>query len=241
MEIKDKVIVITGASEGIGAATARYLGSLGAKIVLAARTTEKLEQVMNEIPGAVSIQTDMTKPNDIANLLDKTVEHFGRIDVLINNAGRSITGPIETLDIEGYKAIFELNVIGPLRAMEHVIPIMRKQGGGMILNISSGVSKQYIPTLGGYASTKYALNAISLTARTELAPEHIVVCVMHPGLTSTEFGNHSVQSNNTARFGGGADFANGHSAEHVAEAIAKQIDSEEAEYHLYKEQYTIKE
>lgn len=235
MEIKDKVIVITGASEGIGAAAARHLGSLGAKIVLAARTTDKLEKVMDEIPGSVSIQTDMTNPSDIANLLDKTVEEFGRVDVLINNAGRSITGPVETLDIDGYKDIFELNVIGPLRAMEQVTPIMRKQGGGMIMNVSSGVSKRYIPNLGGYASTKYALNALSLTARAELEPEHIIVCVMHPGLTATEFGAHSVRSNGTAQFS--ADFSKGHAPEHVAEAIAAQIESEQDEYHLYKEQY----
>jgi short-subunit dehydrogenase len=240
MDIKDKVIVITGASEGIGAATARHLGALGGKIVLAARTTEKLEKVMDEIHGAVSIKTDMTKPSDIANLLDKTVEHFGRIDILINNAGRSITGPIETLDIEGYKSIFELNVIGPLRAMEYVIPIMRKQGGGMILNISSGVSKRYIPNLGGYSSTKYALNAISLTARAELESEYIIVSVMHPGLTATEFGNNSIRSSNSAQFSP-ANFANGHTPEHVAEAIAAQILSGQDEYHLYKEQFPVKE
>ncbi len=235
MEIKDKVIVITGASEGIGEATARHLGSLGATVVLAARSTDKIEAIMDEIHGSAAINTDVTDPVELKNLMDKTVERFGRIDVLINNAGRSVSGPIETLDIEAYRSVFDLNVIAPLRAMQYAIPYMRKQGGGMILNISSGVSKMYLPNLGGYASTKYALNALSLTARAELAPEHIIVSVMHPGLTATEFGTHGIQTGSGA--GRVIDFSKGHSTEHVAAAIAEQIQSEQDEYHLYKEQY----
>ena len=103
-------------------------------------------------------------------------------------------GPVEKIDIEAYKSIIELNVYGPLRAMQEVIPVMRKQGGGMIMNVSSRVSKNYFPSLAAYALTKYALNCLSLTARAELAPDNIIISVMHPKMTATDFGKNAVGS-----------------------------------------------
>ena len=175
MDIEDKVIIVTGASMGIGEATARALSTEGAKVVLAARSQEALEKLAAELPGALVVPTDMTKASDIQALVEKTLAAHGRIDAIINNAGQGIYGAIENTDIDEYQKIFELNVIGPLRAMQAVIPVMRKQGSGTILNVSSMVSKAYIPYLGAYASTKYALNAISLTARAEL-PERRYYC-----------------------------------------------------------------
>ena len=105
---------------------------------------------------------------------------FGRIDILVNNAGQGLCAPVESIDLGDYRAVMELNVFAVLSAMQAVIPIMRQQGGGMILNVSSVVSKNYFTTIGGYASTKYALNALSLTARQELAKGNIVVSVFHP-------------------------------------------------------------
>ena len=145
----------------------------------------------------------------------------------MNNAGRGMYGPVETIDVEKYKEIVELNVYGPLRAMEAVIPLMRKQGGGMILNISSRVSKNYFPNLAAYASTKYALNALSLTARQELAKDNIIVSVMHPKMTATNFGRNAV--------GARPDFGNRpapmqvDTSEDVAKKIAELVESEEAE------------
>src|SRR5581483_3467237 len=106
------------------------------------------------------------------------------------------------VDIEKYREIFELNVVSVLRCMQAVIPIMRQQGrgstsltaGGMILNVSSRVSKNYFPNLGAYASTKYALNAISLTAREELKKDGIIVSVMHPKMTATDFGKNAIRT-----------------------------------------------
>ena len=231
MKVKDKIVIITGASEGIGAALAKLLSANGAKVVLAARRADILKKMESELPGSLAIVADMRKNEDIINLIKKTIEHFGRIDLLVNNAGQAQYGPVEKANIDEYKSIVELNVYGPLRAMQAVIPQLRKQGGGMILNISSMVSKNYYPGLGTYASTKYALNALSLTARQELAPDKIVVSVFHPRMTATNFGKNSMGERlfqdlgpNSARNNMMID-----SAETVAEKILKQIGSEDAE------------
>jgi short-subunit dehydrogenase len=163
------------------------------------------------------------------------MEKFGRIDILINNAGQGMYSPVEKIDIEKYKSMMELNVYGLLRAMQAVIPIMRKQGGGMILNISSRVSKNYFPNLAAYASTKYALNALSLTARTELEPDHIIVSVMHPKMTATAFGKNALgerPASYTSRPPGTAAARPGmevDTPEQVAEKIADLIKSEAPE------------
>jgi short-subunit dehydrogenase len=231
MEIKDKIVIVTGASEGIGAAVARLLAAHGAKVVLAARKADVLKKMVAELPGSLAVPTDMRKPDEIAALIEKTVDRFGRIDILVNNAGQAQYGPVEKVDLAGYQSIIELNVYGPLRAMQAVIPQMRLQGGGLILNVSSMVSKQYIPNLGSYASTKYALNALSLTARAELAKDKIVVSVFHPRMTGTNFGKNSIgvrmfedRASAPARGEMPID-----TPEAVAEKIIKQIGSEEPE------------
>ncbi len=186
MGIKNRIIIITGASRGIGEATAKYLSKLGAKVVLAARSTE-IKKLASELPGSLAIITDIRKPNDIKNLTFQTLKKFGRIDVLINNAAQGMYGPMESIDIEEYKEIMELNVYGALRAMQAVIPQMKKQGGGQIINISSQVSKNYHPAISAYASTKYALNALSLTGRKELKKDNIIVSVFYPKMVNTDF------------------------------------------------------
>jgi short-subunit dehydrogenase len=227
MTIKDKIIIITGATQGIGLATARLLAEKGATIVLASRSEEDLHTLEKEIPGSLAVPTDMRKPEDVRNLINKTVEKYGRIDVLINNAGQGMYGPLESIDIEKYKQIMDLNVYGVLVAMQAVIPVMRKQGGGTILNVSSLVSKNYFPGLSAYASTKYALNALSLTARVELAKDNIIVSVMHPKMTATNFTKNT--ANPTApRFErpAGAPPMQVDKSEAVAEKIAELIESE---------------
>jgi short-subunit dehydrogenase len=228
MEIKYKVIIVTGASGGIGLAAARVLAERGAHVVLAARSADKLKALEAEIPNSFAIQTDMTKPGDVHALIQKTKEKFGRIDVLINNAGQGIMSPIESVDLKVYREVMELNVFSVLEAMQEVIPIMRAQGGGTILNISSMVSKNYYPRLGAYASTKYALNALSLTARAELEPEHITVSVFHPKMTATDFGANSRGERYVSSAGRPGMIVD--TAEEVAEKIADQIESGEAEY-----------
>lgn len=233
MEIKNKVVIVTGASEGIGEAVARKLAHAGARVVLAARNDEKLAKLAHELPGSVAVHTDMTQQADIQNLIDRTMEIDGRIDILINNAGQGMYGATEHIDIDKYKHIMNLNVYGPLYAMQLVIPKMREEGGGMILNISSRVSKNYFPNLSAYASTKYALNALSLTSRTELAKNNIIVSVFHPKMTATGFGKNSVNADpETAAHYAEQARARGmevDTPEQVADKILEQIASEEAE------------
>jgi short-subunit dehydrogenase len=233
MDIKNKIVIVTGASQGIGLETARLLAHAGAKVVLAARSGDSLKNLEKEFDGSFAVPTDMRSPADIKNLIEKTIEKFGRIDILVNNAGQGMYGPVESIDIEKYKDIMELNVFAVLRAMQLVIPIMREQGGGMILNISSRVSKNYFPNLAAYASTKYALNALSLTARAELSKDHIVVGVFHPKMTATNFGKNAIR---TAEFQtqrpGSSNPSNAptvDTAEQVAARILEQIRSEEPE------------
>lgn len=233
MEIKDKVIIVTGASEGIGEAVAKKLAHAGAKVVLAARNDEKLARLAHELPGSIAVHTDMTQQADIQNLIDRTMEVDGRIDVLVNNAGQGMYGPLEGIDIDKYKHIMNLNVYGPLYAMQLVIPKMREHGGGMILNVSSRVSKNYFPYLSAYASTKYALNALSLTARAELAKDNIVVSVFHPKMTATNFSKNAAGAHPDydaiRRARPATAEMNVDTADAVAEKIVEQIRSEEAE------------
>jgi short-subunit dehydrogenase len=227
MKIKDSIVVITGASGGIGLATARLMAKLGAKVVLAARSVSELRKLEQEIPNSFAVPTDMRNPSDIESLVEKVKGRYGRIDILVNNAGQGMRSPVGDIDLEDYQAIMDLNVFAVVRAMQAVIPIMRTQEKGLILNISSLVSKNYFPELGAYASTKSALNTISLTAREELKKDNIIVCVFHPKMTATNFGQNArgqKYSSSAGRPGMQADTPLA-----VAEAIVNQIESEDAE------------
>jgi short-subunit dehydrogenase len=194
MEIRGAVAIITGASMGIGLMTARLFTAHGARVALASRSADALARLAGELAGSVAIPTDMRDAASIKHMVAAAHAHYGRIDLLINNAGQGMYAPIEQIDLEQYRQIMELNVYGPLLAMQAVIPVMREQGGGMIVNISSNVSKMFIPGLAAYASTKYALNAVTLTARAELAKDNIRVSVMYPRLTATDFGRNAITS-----------------------------------------------
>lgn len=227
MHIKDKIAIVTGASEGIGLAVARTLAQEGARVVLAARSAEKLQALERELPGSVAIPTDMRNPQEVRKLIQTTIEHFGRIDLLINNAGQGLRAPVERIDLAEYRSVMELNVFAVLQAMQAVIPLMRKQGGGMILNIGSLVSKNYYPELAGYASTKYALNALSLTAREELAGDGITVSVFHPKMTATMFGQHALGTQYVSAAGRPGMTVD--TPEQVAHAVLAQIHTGAAE------------
>jgi short-subunit dehydrogenase len=232
MEIKDKVVIVTGASSGIGESVARKLAAKGAKLILAARNDEKLAGLAHELHGSVAVHTDMAQQADIMNLVARAREVDGRIDILINNAGVGMYGPFEDVNMDEYHHMMNVNVFGPVQLMKLVIPHMRAEGGGMILNVSSRVSKNYFPYLSAYASTKYALNAISLTARAELAKDNIIVSVMHPKMTATNFSANAMGQHPDydaiRRARGGAEPAID-TADQVADRIIEQIGSEAAE------------
>ncbi len=226
MEAQGKVIIVTGASEGIGEAAARLLTKEGAKVALVARSTEKLQALAHELPAAFPYTTDMREVNAVRSMIAAVREHYGQIDVLINNAGRGLHGTtVEHIPLDDFRELIELNIFGPLVAMQAVIPIMRSRGGGMIVNISSRLSKMAVPGVGAYASTKYMLNALTLTAREELAKDNIRVSLVLPGRTATRFQLNSmlVSSNSQPQ---------GDSAEKVAATILRAIQTEEAEVHV---------
>ncbi len=231
MEIAEKVVLITGASSGIGLATAHLFAQKGAKLALAARSAEKLKQLASELPEAMAVPTDMRDEAAVRRMVAQTQEYYKRIDVLINNAGQGLNVPIEKVSIDAYRSVFELNVVSVIVAMQEVIPIMRAQGGGVIINISSGTSK--IPPeryrganpIGPYASTKYALNAITLIGRQELAADNISLGVVYPGVTATNFYDNLAEGRQSAPAGA----TSVESAESVAAKILEAVETQAAE------------
>ncbi|MGD0452994.1 MAG: SDR family oxidoreductase [Solirubrobacteraceae bacterium] len=187
MEIDGTVCIVTGASSGIGAASARLLSARGAHVVLAARRADRLQALAAELPGSLAIPTDLTADGQIERLVTRVVETFGRVDVLVNNAGQGLHVPLEQLVPVDLRAVFELNVIAPLVAMQAVLPVMRAGSGGAIVNVSSATSLRVFPGLGGYSATKAALNMLSQVARLELADAGVSVSVVYPSVTATEF------------------------------------------------------
>lgn len=193
MEIRDKVAIVTGASSGIGLATAKILSQNGAKVALVARSKDKLDKISKALAGSGAVPADMTKPDEIARMVQTVQNQFGRIDVLINNAGRGYDAPVEKTNIETVRAILDLDLIGPLIAMQLVIPIMRGQGRGVIINISSGTALMHLPNMAAYSSIKRALADVSLTAREELKKDHIAVGVVYPYMTLTDFEENTIK------------------------------------------------
>ena len=201
MDIQDKVVIITGASSGIGLATARLFAQKGAKVALAARSADTLHTIVNELHEqhceALAVPTDMSKKDEIEAMVDTVFQQYGRIDILINNAGQAARGHVADVDIDQFRQIFELNVIGPVEAMQAIIPKMRQNGGGLIINVSSTAAHLHLPAIGAYAATKAALDKISDTAREELASENIRITTMFPRTTATNFGKNSIATPKT--------------------------------------------
>jgi short-subunit dehydrogenase len=230
VNVRDKVVIVTGASSGIGLATARLLAKQGAKLALVSRSKERLEQLSGELPNSLAVPADMTKIFEIERMITETVEHFGRLDVLINCAGQGYDAPVEKTNVDTFHRIFDLDVVGPLVAMQQVIPFMRKQGGGTIVNVSSGTALMYLPYNGAYSGLKRALANISLTAREELKKDNIVVSVVYPYMTLTDFEKNTIKDAvpEGGEQDGGPPFP-ADTAEYVAQKMLEGIESGEAE------------
>jgi NAD(P)-dependent dehydrogenase (short-subunit alcohol dehydrogenase family) len=191
--LSEQVIVITGASAGIGAALARRLAAeyLGIRLVIAARNQEKLKAVETECLKAgaevLVVPTDMAQVEQVKALAREALDRFGRVDALVNNAGYGQMGPIELISPEDAQRQFAVNFQGPLVLCQALIPTMRDQGGGRIINISSLGGRLAFPAGGMYSSSKFALEALSDVMRMELGAFNIQVSVIEPGPVTTEF------------------------------------------------------
>jgi short-subunit dehydrogenase len=188
VEIAGKIILITGASEGIGAACAREFLNRGAEVALMARNREKLEQVA---PGkALAVPGDLTIAADRERCVEQTLARYGRIDILINNAGAGLYAPSWQADPEQVRALWELNFFAPLEMVRLVAPLMRKQKSGMVVNVGSIAGKVTLPWLTLYSSTKYALGSWTDGLRMELRRDGIHAMTVCPGYVSTRFQDH---------------------------------------------------
>jgi NAD(P)-dependent dehydrogenase (short-subunit alcohol dehydrogenase family) len=194
METQGKIAIVTGASSGIGLATAKLLANEGAKAVLVSRSKEKLSALSAGLPGSLAITCDMSRPDDVKGMVAQAGRHFGRVDILVNCAGQGYDSPVEKIDLGTFRRIFELDVVGPLAAMQAVIPLMKGTGGGSIVNISSGTALAHWPNMSPYSSLKSALASISLTAREELKGDGISVSVIYPYVTLTDFEKNTIKN-----------------------------------------------
>ena len=201
MQIQDHVFIVTGASSGIGRSTAIALSERGAKVALFARNHDALQELAQQLPGSLPVTVDMTEFDRVRDALRAVHQHYGRIDGLVNNAGRSYAASVEEIDPAIFDEIFHLNVLGPIVAMQAAIPVMRAQGGGSIVNINSGTAFMTIPQYSVYSASKRALLGFSLTARAELEKDGIVVSEIYPYITATNFGKNRM--GNSARGPGG--------------------------------------
>jgi short-subunit dehydrogenase len=199
--LENRVAVVTGASSGIGEATAKELARRGAAVAVAARDEEKLEALAREIQAAsgyaLPIPTDVTDEASVRALIERTVSALGGVDVLVNNAGLGLSGRVSELREEDLRYLYEVNVLGPLRCTQAVLPRMRR--GGRIINVSSVVGLRSIPKVGGYCSSKFALNGLSEALRVEAAASGVTVTSVYPGTTRTAFRDNSRRTRDESR------------------------------------------
>jgi NADP-dependent 3-hydroxy acid dehydrogenase YdfG len=187
--IEGKIIVITGASSGLGAAAARHLAKHGAKLVLGARRLERLEAFANEVSvgAAAAVRTDVTDPAQVKRLVDRAVQSHGRVDVIINNAGLMPHSPLERLKLDDWNRTIDVNIKGVLYGIAAVLPHMKAQRSGHVINVSS-VAGHLPPRPGSaiYAATKHAVRVISDGLRQEVKPYNIRTTIISPGAIATE-------------------------------------------------------
>ena len=188
--IKGKVVVITGASSGLGEATARLLSAQGASVVLGARRVERLRSLADELTGrggkALAVTTDVTDRGQVKGLVDAAVQAYGRIDVMINNAGLMPQAPLERLKVDEWDRMIDVNIKGVLYGIAAALPHMQRQKSGHIINVSSVAGHKVGPGFTVYAATKHAVRALSEGLRQEVKPYNIRTTVISPGAVATE-------------------------------------------------------
>jgi short-subunit dehydrogenase len=215
------VVLVTGASSGIGRATAEAFARAGASVVLTGRNLERLKEVAEQAGRTegklVVLSLDVTNREQVFSVVDQAAKELGRLDILINNAGIGQCLPLVELRWEDAQRIVDTNVMGIVHAIQAAIPILRKQGGGQIVNIASTAGWKGIPMMSVYCATKFAVRGLSEALRMELKKDSIEVITVNPGTTDTDFFNRSVV--NSKGFWLKRPWF--HSAESVAKAVLR--------------------
>jgi NADP-dependent 3-hydroxy acid dehydrogenase YdfG len=221
--IAGKVVAITGASSGIGEATARLLAERGAHVVVGARRTDRLEKIVNEIRakgGTAEYRAlDVTKRKDVEDFVQFTEKTFGKVDVVVNNAGLMPLSPLEALKVDEWDRMIDVNIKGVLYGIAAGLPIMKRQGYGQFVNISSIAAHYVMPTGAVYCATKYAVNALSEGLRQE--NKDIRVSIVSPGVTESELAQTITDESTRAMIEDYRKIAL--PAEAIAEAVAYAI------------------
>ncbi len=221
-----KVVIVTGASAGIGRETALAFARRGAAVVLAARRVDRLQEVAAECRKAGAEET-LVAPTDVASreqvdaMAAAAVERFGRVDVLVNNAGYGLYAPVVDIDEQELRRLFDVNFYGLWYGMTAAARIMVKQGSGHIFNVSSVIGKRATPFHGGYCASKFAVNGLTEAARVELRPHNVWVTLVCPALTETEFFSKGSMARRPRRDLKFTKFHKPMPARPVAEAIAR--------------------
>jgi short-subunit dehydrogenase len=222
MELSGKVVVVTGASMGIGEAIAKIFADQGASIVMLSRDAGRVEAARARVAHGertLAMACDVRHREDIDRAIGLTLHHLQRIDVWVNNAGHGLLDSVAQVDMAAYREMFDTNFFGAVMAMQAVIPVMRQQGGGSIINISSVAGHIPLPFHAAYSATKFALNAIGKAAGVELKKDGIHVLTVCPGYVRTGFGKNAVQGNELKRVR--PESVRGITAERVARATMR--------------------
>jgi NADP-dependent 3-hydroxy acid dehydrogenase YdfG len=193
-KLDGKVVVITGASSGIGEATAEALAGEGATVVVAARREERLSDLVEKLNGdggkALAVECDVTDEEQAHALIQRAKDEFGRVDILINNAGVMQLSKIEKGLSDEWRRMFDVNVLGLLYVTDAAVQVMKEQGSGHLVNVSSVAGRKSGPLRGAYSGSKFAVNAISEALRVELLEDNIRVTMIEPGAVETELADH---------------------------------------------------
>ena len=230
MELAGKIVVVTGASMGIGEAIAKIFSDHGASVIMLSRDAARIEAARARIGHSertLAMACDVRHREDIDRAVGLTLHHFQRIDVWVNNAGHGLLDSVAQMEMPACREMFDTNLFGAVAAMQAVIPVMRQQAGGTIINVSSVAGHIPVPFHAAYSATKFALNAIGKAASVELKKEGIHVLTVCPGYVRTGFGENAVHGNELKRVRPGA--VRGITAERVARATLRGYLKEKRE------------